>query len=55
MKALTSEQIYQINTSILDCQARISNGAGIEEAFDWLSEELEIIYAGHPVHDVDRE
>lgn len=54
---ITKEEIindkiqYQINTSVLDCEARIENGAEIEKAFEWLNEELALIYKGNPLHE----
>ena len=43
---ITNREQFEINSITLDCQARISNGADIDDAFKWLDEEIEDIYKG---------
>lgn len=44
---------YQINSAIQSCEGRISTGADITEAFKWLNEEVEKIFAGEEIYEVN--
>ena len=44
---------YQINSAINVCNGRIESGANIQEAFGWLQEEADQIFAGKILYEVN--
>lgn len=46
---------YQINSAVQACEGRISCGAGIDEAFTWLNEELTQIYNGEILYEYEED
>lgn len=49
---MNDEQIiYQVNSSLLDFEARVENGANPKEALQWLRRELKQINEGVFLHE----
>jgi hypothetical protein len=44
---------YQINSAINVCNGRIESGANIQEAFAWLQEETDQIFAGKILYEAN--
>jgi hypothetical protein len=41
---------YEINSAINCCNGRIESGANIQDAFQWLNEEVQQIYKGEYIY-----
>lgn len=49
---MDKEQLqFQVNSAILVCEGRISNGAELVAAFKWLQEEIDQIFEGIMIYD----